>query len=143
MVAKVKPVVDKVDKVDKDKGGLDWIPKTVEKVSSSDLTAKLNIRYLKTSLDKFQRQVMFWVLSNPEALNIIKEDVENNGLEIDKINLPFFVGTDGDYLIRVLKHNCKLTDDELEFAKLGVEQNVTFKMYVSGKSKSAGYTIHF
>ena len=125
--------------------GLSWIPtaavKETEKVKKDNsITTTLNLHFISEKDDNFGRSNLYFSCTNPEALNVLKEHMDNNGQEVSKYNLPFwFVPDENKLLLKVAKRNCKLSEEELK-ADL-INAKASFKLYV-GK-KLSGYSIHF
>jgi hypothetical protein len=155
VMAPNKPKVVQQDKVQQDKASdttactdaneLSWIPVSKAGIDGKDkkpgtkLTATLDLKYISTNLDKFGRNVCYFSCSNPEALYVVKQDMDTQGLNPEIISLPFWQGSEGDYLLRVSKQNLQgLADDELQ---VGIPINrLTEFRYYSGK-RNSGYTI--
>ena len=117
------------------------IPSDRKKGKDDNVSTILELKYISTKLDKFQRDIMYFQCSNPEAFSILKDNVDAQGLNLEQISLPFWQGAEGDYLIRVSKANCSLPEDLLESSKtLNVRVPTEFKWY-QGK-KSNGFSIH-
>ena len=147
----------KVDKVDQDKGSevvsistdndsLSWIPVSgngldnKEKKTTQKLTATLQIKYICTKLDNFSRLVTYFNCVNPEALRVVKDDIENQGLNPETTNLPFWQGSEGDVMLRVGRQNCSIADEDLKSDGSIMTRQCEFKYY-TGK-KMNGYSIH-
>ena len=100
----------------------------------------MDLKFISNKVDKFGRNVVYFTCKNPEALNILKEHIDNQGLSMEAVSLPFWQGEDA-VMIRVGKQNCSLSDGQLNESSLtGPRIPVDFEYYI-GKSKS-GYSIH-
>ena len=83
---------------------------------------------------------MYFTCKSPEALNILKEHIDAQGLNMEAVSLPFWQDEDA-IMIRVGRQNCSLPEDQLNESSLaGLRIPVDFAYY-TGKSKS-GYSIH-
>ena len=117
------------------------IPSDKKKGKDENVSTILELKFISAKMDKFQRDIMYFQCTNPEAFSILKENIDAQGLNIEQISLPFWQGAEGDYLIRVSKANCSLSEDLLESSKiLNIRVPVDFKYY-QGK-KSNGFSIH-
>jgi hypothetical protein len=123
---------------------LSWIPVSVISIDGKDkkpnakFSATLVLRYISTKLDKFGRNVCYFACINPEALCVVKQDMDAQGLNSEMVSLPFWQGAEGEYMLRVSRQNCSLTDEQL--TEKAMPCPVEFK-YFTGKRQS-GYTIY-
>ena len=98
----------------------------------------MDLKFISNKVDKFGRNVVYFTCKNPEALNILKEHIDNQGLNMEAVSLLFWQGEDA-VMIRVGKQNCSLSEDQLNESSLtGLRIPCDFKYY-TGKSKS-GYS---
>jgi len=128
----------------KESNGLSWIPAGPTNLESKkndlNISTILDLKFISNKVDKFGRNVVYFTCKNPEALNILKEHIDAQGLNMEAISLPFWQGEDA-VMIRVGKQNCSLSEDQLNESSLtGLRIPCDFKYY-TGKSKS-GYSIH-
>ena len=125
--------------------GISWIPSapsgTESKKQDLSLSTILELKFISTKLDKFGRYSSYFVCLNPEALNILREYIDTQGLDIKQLSLPFWAGDSGEIVVRAGKQHVALTDEQLnECALLPMRLATEFKYY-SGKTKS-GFSIH-
>ena len=123
---------------------LNWIPANGLSLEGSNkkskpqpIEVKLNLRHASTKIDNFQRTMSYFAVLNPEALSVVKEDVDANGLDIANVSLPFWKGED-DYMLRVLAAHCSLSEEQLK-SEVILDHPVQFQMY-TGK-KQHGYSV--
>ena len=138
-------VINNVVNTESESSGLSWIPagpvSTVAKKSNDSISVNLDIKYISTKVDKFGRCVKYFACKNPDALGILKEHIDKQGLSMDSLSLPFWQGDD-TVMIRVGLQNCTLSDPQLEESSLtGLKVPVEFKFYSSTKGKS-GFSVH-
>ena len=138
-------VINNVVNTESESSGLSWIPagpaSTVAKKSNDSISVNLDIKYISTKVDKFGRCVKYFACKNPDALGILKEHIDKQGLSMDSLSLPFWQGDD-TVMIRVGLQNCALSDQQLEESSLtGLKVPVEFKFYSSTKGRS-GYSVH-
>jgi len=138
--AKAKPA----NNTESSASSLSWIPTssplTESKKADHNISTILDIKFISNKLDKFGRSVNYFSCSNPEALNVIKDSIDAQGLNIEHLSLPFWQGEDC-IMLRVGKQNCSLTDEVLQESTVtGIKVPVEFKYY-TGK-KANGYSIH-
>ena len=125
--------------------GLSWIPAVPsgaasKKKDSLNVSTILEVKHVSSKIDKFGRSCIYFVLKNPESLNILKEHIDSSGLNMEQISLPFWQGDDS-IMMRVGAQNCSLTDEQLTESTLSpIRVPCDFKYY-SGKTKS-GFSIH-
>jgi len=126
--------------------GLDWIPSssplTESKKQDNNISTILELKFISCKLDKFGRNVVYFSISNPEALNVIKENIDNLDLNLEQISLPFWSGTEGEILIRVGKQNCSLTDEQLQESSVAPLKVPCDFRYYTGKAKKNGYSVY-
>ena len=95
---------------------LSWIPAGPASIESkkNDLNSStiLDLKFISSKVDKFCRNVVNFTCKNPEALNILKEHIGTQGLNVEVVSLPFWQGQDA-IMLRVGKQNCSLTEDQL------------------------------
>jgi hypothetical protein len=137
--AKATPPTDS-----KESSSLSWIPAGPASIESKkndlNISTILDLKFISNKVDKFGRNVVYFTCKNPEALNILKEHIDNQGLNMEAVSLPFWQGEDA-IMLRVGKQNCSLSDDQLnESSLLGLKVPCDFKYYI-GKAKS-GFSIH-
>ena len=122
-----------------------WIPAapsgTESKNKDLSLSTILELKHISTKLDKFGRYSSYFVCLNPEALNILKEYIDTQGLDIKQLSLPFWQGDTGEIVIRAGKQHVSLTDEQLNESNLLPMRVPTEFKYYSGKTKS-GFSIH-
>ena len=128
----------------KETSGLSWIPagpvSTESKKSNDNISVMLDIKYISTKIDKFGRCVKYFSCKNPDALSILKEHIDTQGLNMETLSLPFWQGED-TVMLRVGLQNCSLSDQQLEESSLtGLKVPVDFKFY-SSKTKM-GFSIN-
>ena len=100
----------------------------------------LDLKFISCKVDNFGRNVVYFTCNNPAALNILKEHIDTQGLNMEHLSLPFWQGEDA-IMLRVGKQNCSLSEDQLnESSLLGLKVPTDFKYY-TGKTKS-GFSIH-
>ena len=126
--------------------GLSCIPSSSpvgeSKKQDHNVTIDLVLKHISSKVDKFGRNISYFSCSNPEALNTLKEKIDNQGLNLEHISLPFWTGEEGDILIRCGKQNCGLSDEQLqESALTPLKVPCTFKYYTSSGKKN-GYSVH-
>jgi len=143
--AKSKVINNVVNAESSEPSGISWIPagpaSTVTKKSNDSISLVLDIKYISTKVDKFGRCVKYFACKNPDALGILKEHIDKQGLSMDSLSLPFWQGDD-TVMIRVGLQNCALSDQQLEESSLtGLKVPVEFKFYSSAKGRS-GYPVH-
>ena len=146
MSKSVKAKVSKeVEVKETDSNSVSWIPSapsgTESKKSDLSLSTILELKHVSTKLDKFGRNVAYFICLNPDGLNILKEYIDTQGLDIKQLSLPFWVGDTGEIMIRAGKQHVSLTDEQLnESSLLPMRVACEFKYY-SGKTKS-GFSIN-
>ena len=125
--------------------GVSWIPSapsgTESKKSDLSLSTILELKFISTKLDKFGRYSTYFVCLNPEALNILREYIDTQGLDIKQLSLPFWAGDSGEIVIRACKQHVSLTDEQLNESSLLPMRVATEFKYYSGKTKS-GFSIN-
>jgi hypothetical protein len=92
-------------------------------------------------LDKFGRYSSYFVCQNPEALTVLKEYIDTQGLDIKQLSLPVWAGDSGEIVVRAGKQHVSLTDEQLNESALLPMRVATEFRYYSGKTKS-GFSIH-
>jgi len=126
--------------------GLSWIPAAPagtapKKKNDLNVSTILEVKHVSRKIDKFGRSCIYFVLKNPESLNILKEHIDSSGLNMEQISLPFWQGDEGEVMLRVGAQNCQLSGDQLAESSLApIRAPCDFKYY-SGKTKS-GFSIH-
>ena len=95
-------------------------------------------------MDKFGRLTSYFVCSNPESLNIIRDYCNDQGLDISQLSLPFWVSADtNDIMVRCGRQHVSLTDEQLnESCLTPLKVACDFKYYNSGKTGKSGFSIH-
>ena len=92
-VAKSKVITNVVNTEPSESSGLSWIPagpaSTVTKTSNDSISVILDIKYISTKVDKFGRCVKYFACKNPDALGILKEHIDKQGLHMETLSLPF------------------------------------------------------
>ena len=122
-----------------------WIPtgpkESSKKKQDLNISTILELKHISTNMDKFGRSCRYFSCLNPEALNIVKEYIDAQGLNIEQLSLPFWQGDD-TVMLRVGAQSCGLSDDVLNESSLtGLKIPVDFKYYSSSKGK-AGFSIN-
>ena len=125
--------------------GLSWIPAApgaaTKKKNGLNVSTILKVKHVSSKIDKFGRSCIYFVLKNPESLNILKEHIDSSGLNMEQISLPFWQGDEGEVMLRVGAQNCQLSGDQLAESILApIRVPCDFKYY-TGKTKS-GLSIH-
>ena len=126
--------------------GLSWIPSVPSGAASkkkNDLNVStiLEVKHVSSKIDKFGRSCIYFVLKNPESLNILKEHIDSSGLNMEQISLPFWQGDEGEVMLRVGAQNCQLSGDQLAESTLAPLRVPCDFKYYTGKTKS-GFSIH-
>ena len=126
--------------------GLSWIPAVPagtasKKKNDLNVSTILEVKHVSSKIDKFGRSCIYFICKNPEALNILKEHIDTQGLNMDALALPFWQGDEGEVMLRVGAQNFQLTEEQLAESTLTpLRVPCDFKFY-SGKTKS-GFSIH-
>ena len=125
--------------------GLSWIPSVPsgtgsKKKDSLNVSTILEVRHISSKIDKFGRSCIYFSCHNPESLNILKEHIDTQGLNMEQISLPFWQGED-TIMLRVGAQNCGLSGDQLAESTLTPMRVACDFRYYSGKTKS-GFSIH-
>ena len=126
--------------------GLSWIPAVPagtasKKKNDLNVSTILEVKHVSSKIDKFGRSCIYFVCENPEALNILKEHIDTQGLNMEALALPFWQGDEGEVMLRVGAQNSQLTEEQLAESTLTpIRVPCDFKFY-SCKTKS-GFSIH-
>ena len=122
-----------------------WIPSAPSGAESKkqdlSISTILELKHVSTKLDKFGRYCSYFVCLNPDALNVLKEYIDTQGLDIKQLSLPFWTGDTGEIVIRAGKQHVSLTDEQLNESSLLPMRVASEFKYYSGKTKS-GFSIH-
>ena len=126
--------------------GVSWIPSapsgTESKKQDLSISTILELKFISCKLDKFGRYSSYFVCLNPDALNVLKEYIDTQGLDIKQLSLPFWAGDSGEIVIRAGKQHVTLTDEQLnESTLLPMRVATEFKYYSTSKGK-AGFSVH-
>ena len=125
-----------------------WIPKgpveSSKKKADLNISSILELKHISSRMDKLGRMCSYFLCVNPDALNVIKEYCDNQGLDISQLSLPFWVSNDtNDIMVRCGKQHNSLTDNQLNESSLTpLRVPVDFKYYNSGKTGKSGFSIH-
>ena len=142
-VAKVK-----VTKDTDNTGDASWIPKgpveSSKKKADLSISTILELKHISTKMDKFGRLTSYFVCVNPDALSVIRDYCNDQGLDISSLSLPFWVSNDtNDVMLRAGKQHISLTDEQLNESSLTpLRVPCDFKYYNSGKTGKSGFSIH-
>ena len=142
-VAKVK-----VTKDTDNTGGISWIPsgpvESSKKKADLSISTILELKHISTKMDKFGRLTSYFVCVNPDALSVIRDYCNDQGLDISLLSLPFWVSNDtNDVMLRAGKQHISLTEDQLNESSLTpLRVPCDFKYYNSGKTGKSGFSIH-
>ena len=95
-------------------------------------------------MDKFGRLTSYFVCVNLDALSVIRDYCNDQGLDISLLSLPFWVSGDtNDVMVRCGKQHISLTDEQMNESSLTpLRVPCEFKYYNSGKSGKSGFSIH-
>jgi len=104
----------------------------------------LELKHISKKMDKFGRLTSYFVCSNPESLNIIRDYCNDQGLDISQLSLPFWVSVDtNDIMVRCGRQQVSLTGEQLnESCLTPLRVACDFKYYNSGKLGKSGFSIH-
>ena len=84
--AKAKASKEVAVKEGESSSGVSWIPSapsgTESKKQDLSLSTILELKFISTELDRLGRYSTYFVCLNPEALNILKEYIDTQGLDI-------------------------------------------------------------
>ena len=129
-------------------GGISWIPsgpvESPKKKADLSISTILELKHISTKMDKFGRLTSYFVCSNPDSLSVIRDDCNDQGLDISQLSLPFWVSADtNDVMVRCGRQHISLTDEQLNESTLTPQRvPCDFKYYSSGKSGKSGFSIH-
>ena len=146
-VIKTKVTANTESKAD-NAGGISWIPsgpvESSKKKSDLNISSILELKHISTKMDKFGRLTSYFVCSNPESLNIIRDYCNDQGLDISQLSLPFWVSADtNDIMVRCGRQHVSLTDEQLnESCLTPLRVACDFKYYNSGKTGKSGFSTH-
>ena len=95
-----------------------WIPtgpkESSKKKQDLNISTILELKHISTKMDKFGRLTTYFVCSNPDSLNIIRDYCNDQGLDISLLSLPFWVSGDtNDVMVRSGRQHVSLTDEQL------------------------------
>jgi hypothetical protein len=144
--AKAKATKEVVEAKEEDSNSsVSWIPCAPSGAESKkqdlSISTILELKFISTKLDKFGRYSSYFVCQNPEALTVLKEYIDTQGLDIKQLSLPFWAGDSGEIVVRAGKQHVSLTDEQLNESALLPMRVATEFRYYSGKTKS-GFSIH-
>ena len=147
-MTKVTAAKAKVSKDTDNTGGISWIPsgpvESSKKKQDLSISTILELKHISTKMDKFGRLTNYFVCSNPDSLNIIRDYCNDQGLDISLLSLPFWVSGDtNDVMVRSGRQHVSLTDEQLnESCLTPLRVPCDFKYYNSGKTGKSGFSIH-
>ena len=138
----------KVSKDTDNAGGISWIPsgpvESSKKKADLNISTILELKHISTKMDKFGRLTSYFLCVNPDALSVIRDYCNDQGLDISSLSLPFWISNDtNDVMLRAGKQHISLTDEQLNESSLTpLRVPADFKYYNSGKTGKSGFSIH-
>ena len=117
--------------------GLNWIPQLKSNNTSIENTNRkkkyqqqLRLTYISTNEDNFKRMVLYLKILEPDALNVVDQDMNDKG--ITETNLPFWYSVnDNELILKVSSQNCKCYTNMT--LNVGFEKDVEYNVDVKFK----------
>ncbi len=85
---------------------MSWIPEfNSNNLIRFALYTNIDTIYLTKQIDKYNRNLLFFKVLNPDSLNVIYTDIKARNLNVENVKLSFFKNNNNEIILRILNRN--------------------------------------
>ena len=85
---------------------MSWIPEfNSNNLIRFALYTNIDTIYLTKQIDKYNRNLLFFKVLNPDSLNVIYTDIKARNLNVENVKLSFFKNDNNEIILRILNRN--------------------------------------